>query len=733
MEHPKILHNGVLVHTTNSEGKPIHHTEEGIRNFHDWFGGSKVVDEHGRPQVVYHGTGKDFNKVDTKKGSQGVFWFGTNKSEIASGDSGAESAKVIKPLYMQLHNPAGWDDYEDKSITELVRNGHDGVILPDSDKHFNGFIFKPNQVKSTTNNGLFSMKSDKLNESVDARPHKLVDKHGYEYSFDHPMMWHNDTPVHTTNSEGKPIHHTEEGIRNFHDWFGKSKMVDKHGRPQVFYHGTSEDFSEFDPTRSNANTKTGVPDATHFFSNDPEAAQSYAKEKSDFLRNKIWGEGGNVKPVYIKADKILKIDAKKDAWNNIYYKERGERTGDDWNINDLSELAKGKKYHALVVTNVHDRQHGSGKPATSVAIFKHNDVKSVYNSGNFSSKTANISESLEHPKILHNGVMVHTTNSDGQPIHHTEQGVKNFHDWFGDSKIVDEHGRPQIVYHGTGKDFSEFTPNSALGGLIFVAKNPKQANSFATYGGSRIMPMYAKANKIYPKIVLATNEHKTGISAKKSGYDAIRVRDSIKDDINLGVFNPSQLKSVYNSGNFSPKTANISEAIKNKFKELSKIQLKESVEGKTVLYHVSPFAKFDGTRKTSLDAMNDHYNALQDELDDPDNEFSNSDYTDKKRALDKLDRGITRFSAGGRVHDDISHADKDSFYATSQPEYWQDTMQDEHGTDYSKGGIYKIELHKPQEEDHVSAGMGDMAPQAIVHKSNVKRVTGPFKTMKDIK
>ncbi len=343
-------------------------------------------------------------------------------------------------------------------------------------------------------------------------------------------------------------------------------MVDKHGRPQVFYHGTSEDFSEFDPTRSNANTKTGVPDATHFFSNDPEAAQSYAKEKSDFLRNKIWGEGGNVKPIYIKADKILKIDAKKDAWNNIYYKERGERTGDDWNINDLSELAKGKKYHALVVTNVHDRQHGSGKPATSVAIFKHNDVK-----------------------------------------------------------------------------------------------------------------------------------------------------------------------SVYNSGNFSPKTANISESIKNKFKELSKIQLKESVEGKTVLYHVSPFAKFDGTRKTSLDAMNDHYNALQDELDDPDTEFSNSDYTDKKRALDKLDRGITRFSAGGRVHDDISHADKDSFYATSQPDYWRDTMQDEHGTDYSKGGIYKVELHKPQEEDHVSAGMGDMAPQAIVHKSNVKRVTGPFKTMKDIK
>ena len=381
---------------------------------------------------------------------------------------------------------------------------------------------------------------------------------------EHPKILHNGVMVHTTNSEGRPIHSTEQGIKNFHDWFGKSKMVDKHGRPQVFYHGTSEDFSEFDPSRSNANTKTGVPDATHFFSNDPEAAQSYAKEKSDFLMNKSWGEGGNVKPVYIKADKVLKIDAKKDPWNNIYYKERGARTGDDWNINDLSELAKGKKYHALVVTNVHDRQHGSGKPATSVAIFKHNDVK-----------------------------------------------------------------------------------------------------------------------------------------------------------------------SVYNNGGFNKNSANISEATKNKCKELFKLH--ESTKGVTTLYHVSPFSKFDGTRKTSIDAMNDRSNALQDELDNPDNEFSVADYTEKERALKKLDKGISKFAAGGRVHDDISHADKDSFYATTQPEYWRDTMVDEHGTDYSDGGIYKVELHKPQEEEHVSAGMGDMAPQAIVHKSNVKRITGPFKTMKDVK
>jgi hypothetical protein len=40
----------------NSNGKPIHPTVEGVRNFWRWFGDSKVVDEQGRPLVVYHGS-----------------------------------------------------------------------------------------------------------------------------------------------------------------------------------------------------------------------------------------------------------------------------------------------------------------------------------------------------------------------------------------------------------------------------------------------------------------------------------------------------------------------------------------------------------------------------------------------------------------------------------------------------------------------------------------------------
>ncbi len=54
-----------------------------------------------------------------------------------------------------------------------------------------------------------------------------------------------------------------------------------------------------------------------------------------------------------------------------------------------------------------------------------------------------------HPMIDVDGEMKHRHNSEGQPIHHTDEGIKNFHRWFGDSDSVDEHGRPKVLYHGT--------------------------------------------------------------------------------------------------------------------------------------------------------------------------------------------------------------------------------------------------------------------------------------------
>ena len=113
--HPKIEHDGELVHTTNSEGKRIHPTDEGVKSFHDWFGKSKVTDKHGRPQVMYHGTGSDIpefslSHVGYGNDSHGPGFYFTDRADTASGYASAhahddtKSPNVIK-AYLNVTKP----------------------------------------------------------------------------------------------------------------------------------------------------------------------------------------------------------------------------------------------------------------------------------------------------------------------------------------------------------------------------------------------------------------------------------------------------------------------------------------------------------------------------------------------------------------------------------------------------------------------------------------------------
>jgi hypothetical protein len=97
----------------------------------------------------------------------------------------------------------------------------------------------------------------------------------------------------TVNSEGKPIHSTDEGIRNFWKWFGDSKVVDEEGRPLVVYHGTRNDFSSF----SNAtNNRGAMGDSIGF----------YFTDNKDFSNE--YGDGGTVMPVYLNVSNPMQIN-----------------------------------------------------------------------------------------------------------------------------------------------------------------------------------------------------------------------------------------------------------------------------------------------------------------------------------------------------------------------------------------------------------------------------------------
>lgn len=75
-------------------------------------------------------------------------------------------------------------------------------------------------------------------------------------------------------------------------------------------------------------------------------------------------------------------------------------------------------------------------------------------------------------------------NSNGDRIAKSKEALENFYRWFGDSKVVDEQGRPLVVYHGTSAEFDTFRK-----GNIFTTDNQEVASEYGSLGA---MPLYIK-------------------------------------------------------------------------------------------------------------------------------------------------------------------------------------------------------------------------------------------------
>lgn len=64
-------------------------------------------------------------------------------------------------------------------------------------------------------------------------------------------------------------------------------------------------------------------------------------------------------------------------------------------------------------------------------------------------KLDDIYPEYEGETITINGQEKTVYNSNGDRIAKSKEALENFYRWFGDSKVVDEQGRPLVVYHGS--------------------------------------------------------------------------------------------------------------------------------------------------------------------------------------------------------------------------------------------------------------------------------------------
>ena len=116
--------DGRLRPTVNNEGRLIHPTEDGVRNFWRWFGDSQAVDAQGRPLVMYHGTGADVSEfVLHKWGERYGFYFTTSAvyaerfaeskaEDITYAPQECAQGANVMPVFLSLRNPVdvreGW-------------------------------------------------------------------------------------------------------------------------------------------------------------------------------------------------------------------------------------------------------------------------------------------------------------------------------------------------------------------------------------------------------------------------------------------------------------------------------------------------------------------------------------------------------------------------------------------------------------------------------------------------
>ena len=192
-------YNGFIHKLTdsNSPVKPRINSQTETLQFKRWFGdwqknpknASKVVDENGKPLIVYHGTDAEFDAFDQTKGRSGMDIQGMFFSPWELDAKGY--GKNVGKFYLNMRNPADettaykalakfkGQDYAGKKAREyLIKQGYDGVIFGVDGSPEEYIAFYPEQIKEASgkNIGTFDGKQKNFYLSIGGERAKTANK-----------------------------------------------------------------------------------------------------------------------------------------------------------------------------------------------------------------------------------------------------------------------------------------------------------------------------------------------------------------------------------------------------------------------------------------------------------------------------------------------------------------------------------------------------------------------------
>ena len=176
---------------------------------------------------------------------------------------------------------------------------------------------------------------------------------------------------------------------NFWKWFGNSKCVDEKGNPLVVYHGTSDEFQNFDRNKG-SKYDSGFLGSGFYFTSSKARAKDYSE----------WKKGSNphVMSCYLSIQNpiVLKRTGNGFKWdiqtflglkNTGYPLQTTEEES-----KQINQEAFKKGYDGIIAKS----SYGD----TVYVIFNPKQVKSVKNGGRWDGSSQNIYEAIESNKII---------------------------------------------------------------------------------------------------------------------------------------------------------------------------------------------------------------------------------------------------------------------------------------------------------------------------------------------
>ena len=367
----------------------------------------------------------------------------------------------------------------------------------------------------------------------------------------------------TTNSEGRPIATTPEGLRNFWRWFSdseKAKRIEKlkNSSPVELSYSNEKSLPEFrketfekakelrgkyinkDTGRNIEVNRNSLREVSFHSFNEVDVASLFFIP--DFIENAILIEAD------VKPEKSTKHDIK----SFDYFVLEAKINGEDYTVRvTISNKLNGESYY----------DHGLTK--------------------------------IEKGKLLSIGRITNTLTTQELPLSDIKDKRLLSILQVNTSKIVDEQGKPMVLYHGTGSDFNDFRYTQDIGfhfGTAFQSSNIAEL-----YEEGSIMPVYLKINNplktkdafawyhIRPTMnvlidsgVISQDEADAILNDKlkseneklkdvkkilsEKGYDGILYENVTGEGegISYIVFSPDQIKSATgNNGNFDQNDFNI--------------------------------------------------------------------------------------------------------------------------------------------------------------------------------